>query len=166
VARRLLTHSRSESRRLCNSLVPGFTMVELLITLVIAATLTAIALPMVISSVARYQRNSAVSAVTGAIRAARYSAIYQGNSFRLTFNHATSSYQLSSAPTNTTVFANVGQRVPLSGSLASDTTLEFHPSGLVKPVPAATPMTIVLTSNGVAETITVTSSYGDISVAP
>jgi type II secretory pathway pseudopilin PulG len=141
-------------------------MVELLITLVIAATLTAIALPMVISSVARYQRNSAVSAVTGAIRAARYSAIYQGNSFRLTFNHATSSYQLSSAPTNTTVFANVGQSVPLSGSLASDTTLEFHPSGLVKPVPAATPMTIVLTSNGVAETITVTSSYGDISVAP
>ena len=114
MARRLLTHSRSESRRLCNSLVPGFTMVELLITLVIAATLTAIALPMVISSVARYQRNSAVSAVTGAIRAARYSAIYQGNSFRLTFNHATSSYQLSSAPTNTTVFANVGQSVPLS----------------------------------------------------
>jgi prepilin-type N-terminal cleavage/methylation domain-containing protein len=166
VTRRLPTPERSEFRRSCHSLINGFTLVELLIALVIGGTLTAIALPMVLSSVSRYQRNSAISAVTGAIRSARYSAIYQGNTFRLTFSQGSSSYQLSKAPTNTTVFTNVGSSVPLSGSLAANTTLEFHPSGLVKPVPSTAAMTIVLTYQGVPETIAVTSSYGDISVAP
>jgi prepilin-type N-terminal cleavage/methylation domain-containing protein len=151
-------HPKSPSR--------GFTLVEMLVTLVIGVTLTAMSLPMVMSSVANYQRTSAVSAVTGAIRSARYAAIYQGNTFRLKFTQATSSFQLSSAPTNTSVFTNVGSAVPLQGSLGADTTLEFHPSGVVKPVPAANPMTVALTYGGIVETITVTSSYGDISVTP
>ena len=58
------------------------------------------------------------------------------------------------------------EAMPLSGSLATDTTLEFHPSGLVKPVPGTAAMAVVLTYQGVPETIAVTSSYGDISVTP
>jgi prepilin-type N-terminal cleavage/methylation domain-containing protein len=144
----------------------GFTLVEMLITLVIGVTLTAMSLPMVMSSVSNYNRTAAVSSVTGAIRSARYAAIYQGNTFRLKFTQATTSFQLSSAPTNTAVFTNVGSAVPLQGTLSADTTLEFHPSGVVKPVPAANPMTVGLTYGGTLETITVTSSYGDISVTP
>ena len=166
MAKHFSAPSRSGSLRRKRTLIRGFTLVELLIALVVGATLTAIAIPMVMSSVSRYQKNSAISAVTGAIRSARYSAIYQGNTFRLTFSQATSSYQLSKAPTNTTVFTNVGSSVPLSGSLATDTTLEFHPSGLVKPVPSTAAMAVVLTYQGVPETIAVTSSYGDISVTP
>ncbi len=159
------SYSRSASRR-PKSRSQGFTLVEMLVTLVIGVTLTAMSLPMVMSSVANYDRTAAVSAVTGAIRSARYAAIYQGNTFRLKFTQATSSFQLSSAPTNTAVFTNVGAAVPLQGSLGADTTLEFHPSGVVKPVPAANPMTVALTYGGTVETITVTSSYGDISVTP
>ena len=144
----------------------GYSLVELLVGLVIAATLAAIGLPVVTNSVQSYQRTAAVSQVTGAIRSARYAAIYQGNTFRLKFTQSTGTYQLSSAPTNTTTFTNVGAAVPLAGSLGGDTTLEFHPSGVVKPVPAAAAMSVALTYSGVTETITVTSGYGDISVTP
>ena len=113
-----------------------------------------------------YQKNAAVASVTGAIRSARYAAIYQGNTFRIKFTQATGSYQLSSAPTNTAVFTNVGSAVPLTGSLGGDTTLELHPSGLVKPIPNTAAMTVLLTYRGITETVTVISSYGDISVSP
>lgn len=160
------TNDVRASRRPLRGMSGGFTVVELLVAMVIGVTLTAMAVPMITSTVSNYQKNAAVAAVTGAIRSARYAAIYQGNTFRIKFTQATGSYQLSSAPTNTAVFTNVGSAVPLSGSLGGDTTLELHSSGLVKPIPANAAMAVVLTTNGVTETITVSSSYGDISVAP
>jgi len=158
--------NRTKSRRPGRARGHGFTLVELITALVVAATLTAMAVPVITSTVTNYQKNAAVAGVTGAIRAARYSAIYQGNTIRLTFTQSTTSYQLSSAPTNTSVFTNVGSAVPLTGTLGGNTTLEFHPSGVVKPIPATAAMSVGLTYRGTLETITVTSSYGDISVTP
>ena len=51
------------------------------------------------------------------IRAVRYDAIYQGNTIRLKFTQSTTSYQLSGAPTNTATFTNIGNSVPLLGTL-------------------------------------------------
>jgi Tfp pilus assembly protein FimT len=142
----------------------GYTVVELLVTMLVGSILTAMALPMIGSATASFNRTSAVTSVTGAIQSARYSAIYQGVPYRVVFTKSTSKYQLQSDPARTGTYSAVGSAVPLQGTIGADTTLELHPSGLVKMiVPATGSIGLTLTYSGVCENISVTT-YGNVSV--
>ena len=144
----------------------GFTLVELTMTVVVAIVLSAMAVPVVRSTMAKYRLSSAVGSVTGAIQSTRYRAIYQGYPFSVSFSQSGSSYQLASDPNKTGTFANVGSATPFASSgvtLGQNTTLQFHPSGLVQATAGST--TLTLSYAGQTETITV-SSYGNINVTP
>ena len=142
--------------------IRGYSLVELMVTIVIGATLTAMAVPQVISAVQNYQQQAALNQMVAAIQSTRYQAIFQGNTIRMAMSKSTSAYQLSSAPGNTTVFSNVGSAIALPGTINADTTLEFHPSGFVKATTGA--LNFNLTYHSMCNVMTVTS-YGNVSYA-
>jgi prepilin-type N-terminal cleavage/methylation domain-containing protein len=149
----------------------GFTMLELTISMGIVAVMTAIAVPVVKSSLNAYRLSSAVSSVTGAVQTTRYRAISTGYPFQVVFTAATSRYQILSDPTDTGAFANVGNPIVFSAvpnMLNQNTTITFRPGGaLASPQALAngnTPMTLTY-SNAIPELITV-SPYGRINVTP
>jgi prepilin-type N-terminal cleavage/methylation domain-containing protein len=143
----------------------GFTLIELIITLVIALVMTVIALPLITNVYRSYQVNAAVSAITGAIQSTRYQAISAGYPFQVVFSKANSTFQVQSDPNRIGTFTNVGGAVPLPASgtvvLGQDTTLQFHPGGLVTAALGST--TLTMTCHGKTESITV-STYGNIKV--
>lgn len=133
--------------------------------MVVAVTLTTIAIPLISTVQAQYRMRSAVNSVTGAINTTRYKAIYQGYPFAVTFSKTSGTYQLASKVPPATSFSNVGTAVPfqVSGmSLDQDNTLTFSPSGLVNSS-VGSPITVTLTYKGKTDTITV-SSYGNVKV--
>jgi len=158
--------SRIGSARRSQSGRSGFTLIELIITLVIALLLSLVALPLITNIYRSFQLNAAVSAVTGAIQGTRYQAISGGYPFQVVFSKANSNYQVQSDPNRTGVFTNVtANPVPLGNAfvLGQDTTLQFHPGGLVTASVGST--TLTLTSHEKTESIAV-SSYGNIKVTP
>ena len=137
----------------------------------IVVVMTAIAVPVVMSSLNAYKLSSAVSSVTGAVQTTRYRAIQTGYPFQIVFTTATSRYQILSDPTDTGAFANVGNPVVFSAvpnMLNQNTTLTLRPGGAVQSPQALangnTPMTLTY-SNAIPELITV-SAYGRINVTP
>jgi prepilin-type N-terminal cleavage/methylation domain-containing protein len=149
----------------------GFTLIELVVVVAIGLTLSAIAIPTIISSLQYYRFRSAVSSVTGAIQNAKYQAVFQGCSYQVAFNSAAYTYQIlgqvRQAPPLTGCvpgFVAVTNALPLSGTgvtLAADSTLQFSPSGRVT-APVG-PQTMTLTSSAQTATITV-SNYGNVNV--
>lgn len=140
-------------------------------TMGIVVVMTAIAVPVVMSSLNAYKLSSAVSSVTGAVQTTRYRAIQTGYPFQIVFTTATSRYQILSDPTDTGAFANVGNPVVFSAvpnMLNQNTTLTLRPGGAVQSPQALangnTPMTLTY-SNAIPELITV-SAYGRINVTP
>jgi len=148
-----------------NLRAPGFTLIELIVTMAIGLILTLVAIPIVNSVYQSYRVNAAISAVTGAIQTTRYQAISAGYPFQVVFSKANSNYQVKSDQNRTGVFTNVGNPIPLSTAavLAQDTTLLFHPGGLITATVGST--TLTLNAPHKIETITV-STYGNISVHP
>jgi len=143
----------------------GFTLIELVASITVAAVLTSIAVPVVNHVMTGYRMRAAVSSVTGAISTARYRAIYQGYPFAVTFSKADGTYQLSSKVPSASSFSNVGGAVPFQVAglaLDQDNTLTFSPSGVVSSS-AGSPITVKLSYQGKTDTITV-SSYGNIKV--
>lgn len=114
----------------------GFTLMELCVCAAIVAVMSAVAIPVVKSTLRSYTLNTAVSSVTGAVQTVRYRAIANGYLFSVSFNSAKSTYQIQSDPTNTgNNFANVGTPVPFSATpniLGLNTTLVFRPGGAVQ----------------------------------
>ena len=113
----------------------GYTLVELLVVLLIAATMTAVAAPVIQGALTSIHLNSAVQSATGAIASTRYQALRYGYPFQLQLNSATLTYQVSSEPVGAVAFSNVGSAIPLSASnivLNGNTTLQFNPSGTVQ----------------------------------
>lgn len=154
--------------------VLGFSMLELLITVVVAIVGTVIAVPLINNVMGAYRLRSAVSSVTGLIQSARYQAISSGYAYQVVLTKATSTYQVQSDPNRTGTFSNycvpaaASCAVPLSNSgivavLGADTTLQFRPSGIVTAVAGST--TLTLTYGSKTQTIAV-SSYGNIKVTP
>lgn len=148
----------------------GFSMLELVVTLLIMLIVVAIAVPLMRPAVQRYQLRAAATSVGGAIQATRYRAISDGFPYQLVLSKAAGTYQVQNNPNFLTGggYANVGSAVPISGfstvvTLSGDTTFQFRPSGLVTaPVGA---MNLTLTYAGNTETITV-STYGNVKVTP
>jgi prepilin-type N-terminal cleavage/methylation domain-containing protein len=142
----------------------GYTLVEVVVAVAIVLILAGMSVPLIQSALTTYQRNSAVTTVTGPIHAARYNAIFTGKVYRLAFSKADSTYQLANSPAAPPlVFTDVGSAVPFTGTLAADTTLEFHPGGWLRATAGTT--TLSLTYKDTTENITVTS-YGNITVTP
>ncbi len=153
-------------KRLSRHPMRGFSLLELMVVLSIMVVVMAMALPIVQSSMANYQLQSAVSSVTGVIQSTRYRAISQGYPFQLVFSHAAGTYGLKSSPTNNGVFTNVAGWGPVpfgntSTTLGADATLQFSGGGSVKATTGT--MTLVLTRSGRTGTITV-SNYGNVNV--
>jgi prepilin-type N-terminal cleavage/methylation domain-containing protein len=148
-----------------NKSARGFTLIELLVSLAIGVTLTAVAIPIVNSTMSYLHLNAAVSSVSGAISDARYQAIMHGYPYAVAFNKVTDAYQISSEPGGApAAFANVGNPVPFSGSgvtLNAATTLQFNPNGIVTPTVGG--MTFTLSYMGLVKTITV-SGVGRVQV--
>ena len=162
------------ARGLSNDLPPvharGFSLIELLVTIAIIILMLAIAVPQMQNASRSYQMRSVVASVTGAIQAARYQAISNGYLFRIALSKTNTNYQVWSNPCGAAApcWGKIGGTVPLSGSsitpaLSQDTTLDFHPSGLVQATTGALTFNVAL--RGTTETITV-SNYGNITVTP
>ncbi len=150
----------------------GFTLLELIVVVAIILIMTAIAFPLLQSSMAAFRLRGAVSSITGVIQSTRYQAIMQGIPYQVVFDATGKTYQIKNQPGAS--FVNVCSPssitscpVPLSGSgstvitLDASKTLTFSPGGKVTP---ATIMKITYPGKPV-ETITV-SSYGNINVTP
>ncbi|HEY6248638.1 MAG TPA: hypothetical protein VI685_01690 [Candidatus Angelobacter sp.] len=168
---RLEADNRSALVKRASARALGYTVVELVVTVAIVIIATAIAIPLVRNAGKTLSIRSAVVSVSGAIQSARYQAISHGYQYQLVLNKAASTYQFQSnpcLPPTAPCWANVGGTVPLSGSsvaatINADTTLLFHPSGLVQATTGA--QTFILTYAGSPETFTVTN-YGKITVTP
>jgi len=147
-------------------LVPdrGFSLIETVLVLGVILVVTAMAVPLVQSSMANYQLHSSVSNVSGAIQSTRYQAISQGYPFQIVFDKTAGTYQLKSNPALDGVFVNVGGAVPIGSTtttLGANATLQFSPGGSVK----ATAGTMTLVITGLTKTGTVTvSNYGNVNV--
>lgn len=155
--------------------VSGFSMIELVITVLIILVGTAIAVPIVNSVIGTYRLRSAVSSVTGLIQSARYQAISSGYAYQVVLSKTASTFQVQSNPTwpagtfsNYCIPAALSCPVPLSNSgipvvLGADTTLQFRPSGMVTATTGST--TLTLTYGPKTQNIAV-STYGNIKVTP
>lgn len=165
------TGSRTASVPRVSARVRGYTVIELMVTVGIIIVACSMAIPLIRNATRTFNLRSAVVSLSGAIQSSRYQAISNGYQFQLIMNKAASTYQLQSNPCNAPAapcWANVHGTVPLSGSsvqatLGADTTLLFHPSGLVQATNGA--QTFTLTYLGTVETFTVTN-YGKITVTP
>lgn len=159
----------------CRRHVRGFTMVEMVVTVLIILIGAAISLPVINSAMGAYRLRSAVSSVTGLIQSARYQAISSGYAYQVVFSKTASTFQVQSNPTwptgtfsNYCVPAATACPVPLSNSsipvvLGADTTLQFRPNGMVTATTGST--TLTLTYGPKTQNIAV-STYGNIKVTP
>lgn len=171
----------------------GFSLVELVVVVAIIMIMVAIAFPVLLSTVKAFKLQSAVTNVTGLIKATRFRAMSSGYPYHIVFTSATARYQLTQNSTldnatgvfDETGFTNdttPGNSGTISGTstavtLNQDVTLEFSPSGAVKYVAsgatsptscsnAGTKCQLILTySNVPQKTITVTG-YGNVTVTP
>jgi prepilin-type N-terminal cleavage/methylation domain-containing protein len=134
----------------------GFSLIELVVVVAIILTLTAVAIPVVFSTVRFYRLQSTISNVTSLVRATRFQAMSSGYPYQLVFTKTTASYQLklNSTPNasggfdetgangfvNATTAGNSGTVTGTSTTvtLGQDLVLEFSPSGVVKYVSSGT----------------------------
>jgi Tfp pilus assembly protein FimT len=139
--------------------------VELLVVLIIAATMTAIAAPVIQGALSNIHLSSAVQSTTSAISTTRYQALRYGYPFQLQLNAATLKYQVLSEPVGAAAFSNVGSAIPISASnvaLNANTTLQFNPSGTVQFIAGAAGFsldgqTYTISFAGKTTTVTVSS---------
>jgi type II secretory pathway pseudopilin PulG len=151
----------------------GFSLIETAVVLLIAMITAAFALPVVQTTVNRYQLKSATSAATWAIQSTRFQALEQGYSYQVTFSGGAGgvnpTYQIASEPIGSTTYSNIGAAVPVSGKpvvLGATIVFQFQPNGMVTTLPASSaPYTFTIGYAGTTETITV-SNYGNTDATP
>jgi len=151
----------------------GFSMLETAVVLLIAMITAAFALPIVQTTVNRYQLKSATSTATWAIQSTRFQSLMQGYSYQVTFSGGAGgvnpTYQIATKPIGSATYSNVGAAVPLSGRpvvLGATMVFQFQPNGTVTTSPASSaPYAFTISYSGMTETITV-SNYGNADVTP
>src|SRR5581483_1738491 len=146
--------------------VRGFSMIEIIMSLLVGSILTAIAIPQIGTLLNQYKLQGAVASSTWAIQSTRYQALMAGYPYQVVFTASTGKYQIQDLPPGAASYANVGTAVPLSGAnvvLNRNTTLQFKPNGSV--TATAGSLNFTLTFSGSTKTITV-SNYGNINVTP
>ena len=148
-------------------------MIELAMVMMISMITAAIALPIVQTTVNKYQLKAATSSATWAIQSTRFQALMEGYPYQVTFSGGSGgvnpTYQIANEPVGSTSFSNVGTAVPLSGKpvvLGATTVFQFQPNGTVATSPASSRALYVHDRySGTTETITV-SNYGNVDVTP
>ena len=151
----------------------GVTMVELAMVVLISMITAAVALPIVQTTVNKYQLKGATASATWAIQSTRFQALMQGYSYQVTLSGGTGgvnpTYQIASKPLGATSYSNIGSSIPLSGKpvvLGATTVFQFQPNGTVATSPVtSSPFTFTIAYSGTTETITV-SNYGNVNVTP
>ena len=151
----------------------GFSMIETAVVLLIAMITAAFALPIVQTTVNKYQLKSATSTATWAIQSTRFQSLMQGYPYQVTFSGGAGGlnpvYQIASKPLGSATYSNIGSAVPLSGKpvvLSATEVFQFQPNGTVTTLPlSSAPYTFTIGYSGMTETITV-SNYGNIDVTP
>jgi type II secretory pathway pseudopilin PulG len=151
----------------------GFSLIETAVVILIGMITAAFALPIVVTTVNRYQLKSATSAATWAIQSTRFQALMEGYSYQVTLSGGAGginpTYQIASKPIGSTTYSNIGSAVPLSGkpvALGATTVFQFQPNGTVTTLPVSTaPYAFTISYAGTTETITV-SNYGNTNVTP
>jgi len=144
----------------------GYSVPEIAFAMVVALVVTAIAVPVMQSTLRNYRFRSAVADAAWAIRATRYQAIMKGYPYAITFNAQNNTYQVKNQPVGAAGMVNVGNPVPLAGSkvvLSQDTTLEFRPNGLVLATQGQ--LNFAMTYDGKTKTLAV-SRYGHVTITP
>jgi type IV fimbrial biogenesis protein FimT len=144
----------------------GFTLIEMLVTVAVIMVMTAAAVPLAQSTIAQFRLRAAASSVTGIIQSTRFQAISSGYQYKVAFDKTTHSYQVSSDPTGSGTFTNVGGAIPFTAGstpvgLGANATLQLSPSGKVSFITGASPL--LLTLKGKTGTVSVTT-YGNLSV--
>jgi type IV fimbrial biogenesis protein FimT len=143
----------------------GYSMIEIVMTLLVASVLMTMAVPQTRALVRTYRLQGAVSSCTWAIQSTRYQALEQGYPYQVAFSSSAGTYQIQNETPGATSFSNVGSAVPIAGvtvTMNQDTTLQFKPNGAVSATAGA--LTFTLTYQGLTKTITVTT-YGNITVS-
>jgi type II secretory pathway pseudopilin PulG len=148
----------------------GFSLIETLIVVAIGTVMTVIAIPITLNAMRTYRQAAAVAAATGAIQAARYSAVMHGYPYEVTFTPSTNSYQIYYEPSGssfTAVPCNAGPcgTIPISRpgdvTMTAANTFIFSAGGTVTGSPG---MTLQITNGyGGSNTITV-SGVGNVTV--
>jgi prepilin-type N-terminal cleavage/methylation domain-containing protein len=143
----------------------GFSLIELIFTVVILLIMTALAVPRTISAVRSFKLNAAAVTAANAVSSTRYQAIMNGYAFQLVLNPTSMTYQAKNKVPPAVAFSNFGRPIPLGGSpsivLSAATTLQFNPSGTVSATAGA--MNFTLTYAGLGKKITV-SNLGNVAV--
>lgn len=110
----------------------GFSLLELLIAMAVAAILAAMSVPVVNGTLARMRMNSAVSAISGAVSKARYQAIRNSDVYTLAITvpqntyvvtDVTSSVASPAVPLPNTVKINGGNSAVFTYTLCANGTV-------------------------------------------
>jgi len=139
----------------------GYSMVELIMTMLVGSILTAVAIPQVKTQMYGYRITSAVAMAKWAIQSTRFQALMKGYPYQVVFTASTQTYQIQNLPSGTT-YQNVGGVVPLSAwpmTMNNDQTVNFRPNGMV----TTTATSFSLTYQGSTKQVTV-SNYGNVTV--
>jgi len=163
---RRTSSTNQEFRRNARKRMRGYSFPEIAFAMVVGLVLSAIAVPMMQSTMRNYRFRSAVSDAAWAIRATRYQAIMKGYPYAITFNAQTNAYQVMNQPVGAVNMVNVGNPIPLAGSkvaLSRDTTLEFRPNGLVLATQGQ--LSFAMSYEGKTKTLAV-SRYGHVTITP
>jgi len=146
----------------------GWSLIDILVALSVAAIMAAMAIPEAANIVRNYRLDAAVSSVTGAIQSTRYQAIMRGYPYVIEFDPGNGSYQVLNKPPGAPDFVATGGPIPISGldnaTMSPAASFQFNPQGTV--VPAEGGGSSVRISNGpITKTITV-SAVGQVRVTP
>lgn len=154
----------------------GFTAIEILMVMLVAAVMAGFAVPTMKSVLYQYRMHAAVQNINWAIQSTRYQALDAGYPYQLAVTGTSSggssptyvnpTYQISNEATGATSFSNVGSSVPVAGFpvfLSAPTTLQFNPNGSVSATTGA--LTFTVSYQGYTESFTVTT-YGKVTLTP
>lgn len=153
----------------------GFTLIEMLVVMAVILIMCLMSFPLIKSTMAHYDLQSSVAAISGTINSTRYRAISEGVPYKLTLSKSTRKYQLANSPdwdpTNpdSRPYSNVGTAVPFGQApleIGSDTAIEFFPSGKVSFSASGNSITLkrpITDKKTATKTLTVTT-YGSVKV--
>lgn len=148
----------------------GFTLLEVVVVLAVALVMSAMAAPVVQSSISAFRLRSSVASMTGAIQSTRYRAIFDGCPYQIAFSKATNTYQVSNTVTGAgcaAAFTNVGGPIPFGSTsqvaLNQDVKLQFSPGGSIQVITGSLAFNLNAQTSSNYKAITVTK-YGSIKV--